>query len=502
GLVLALIACGSVIKLAGSLGRTLRLGKLLAHSRPCDSPELNALLRDAARQAAIRSPGLRLWAGGEPVLVGLRRPVILLPERLARDLAPERIGHVFAHELAHLQAHDHWRLPLLDALTSLFWFNPPMAACAARLMSAQEEACDARALSGADRRMRRAYAETLFNLLKAGAVAEPAVAFTGWRRSLAVRRLRAILNPAPVSPARARLAILAASLAVGGGVTGAGYALAATLPTSQAPSPPRQGGALAPAGTRPTAAASRPAAAAAAAAATQPGANSQSQAAAVDQAQLNSLDQDVRRTRDAADQAGLEMAQTVVDDAQNTYDDVRTRYAYGTATLDQLNTASTARVRALTDLANLKAQQAQSTRVLALGVQNTQPPATRLPTPPAASAAMIDTLTTALAQARIERIRQQTFINQVRTAKAETLPSLVKNSEIENGLYNIDRINRTGCGPAPAQCNKEADLAEMRDQIDRGVRTVIADLSVKLDLARAQESAIQAEIDRVRRGSN
>jgi len=51
-----------------------------------------------------------------PAMMGLLRPVLLLPEGLSQRFAPEELRMVFLHEFAHLRRKDLWLNPLLLGL--------------------------------------------------------------------------------------------------------------------------------------------------------------------------------------------------------------------------------------------------------------------------------------------------------------------------------------------------------------------------------------------------
>ena len=69
---------------------------------------MHLLLRDA-RDLNIAAPVPVKAAASflEPGLIGIFRPVILLPEGLARNLTPGELDAVLAHELTHLARRDN-----------------------------------------------------------------------------------------------------------------------------------------------------------------------------------------------------------------------------------------------------------------------------------------------------------------------------------------------------------------------------------------------------------
>ena len=58
-----------------------------------------------------------------PTVVGVLKPMILLPFTLTSGLSPEQIESVLAHELAHLRRSDHLVNLLQRVIESLLFFR-------------------------------------------------------------------------------------------------------------------------------------------------------------------------------------------------------------------------------------------------------------------------------------------------------------------------------------------------------------------------------------------
>jgi murein DD-endopeptidase MepM/ murein hydrolase activator NlpD len=125
-----------------------------------------------------------------PMLIGVWRPVLLLPRHLRGfDVLQQQL--VVAHELTHLRRNDPaWMAASIAAQTAL-WFNPVMRKLAERLTWAQELSCDEQVLAGRPQPQRKAYAAALVGQLKLQRHAfGPALAFGGFSAtSLAARML-------------------------------------------------------------------------------------------------------------------------------------------------------------------------------------------------------------------------------------------------------------------------------------------------------------------------
>lgn len=166
--------CVSVVRLGlaqralrGLLQGATRLTDLAAHDGFAAAPEATAL--------AVYETGLAV----SPMLIGVWRPVLLLPRHLRGfDVLQQQM--IIAHELTHLRRNDPlWMAASITAQTAL-WFNPVMRELAERLTWAQELSCDQQVLAGRPQPQRKAYAAALVGQLKLQHHAfGPALAFGG-----------------------------------------------------------------------------------------------------------------------------------------------------------------------------------------------------------------------------------------------------------------------------------------------------------------------------------
>ncbi|MDR3295372.1 MAG: M56 family metallopeptidase [Clostridiales Family XIII bacterium] len=93
-----------------------------------------------------------------PMLLGLFRPAIILPDR---EYTEAQLQAVLAHELAHLRRKDmlvRWAAALA---CSVHWFNPLVWLVRREIDRACELACDEAVVSGLDTDGKRTYGETL-----------------------------------------------------------------------------------------------------------------------------------------------------------------------------------------------------------------------------------------------------------------------------------------------------------------------------------------------------
>jgi uncharacterized protein (TIGR03435 family) len=78
----------------------------------------------------------------EPGVVGLRRPVILLPEGIDSYLTAGQFVAVLAHEVCHVRRRDNLTAAMHMLVEAVFWFHPMVWWLGARLVATREQACD------------------------------------------------------------------------------------------------------------------------------------------------------------------------------------------------------------------------------------------------------------------------------------------------------------------------------------------------------------------------
>ncbi len=135
---------GAALVLAVQVFRHLLLRRrLMRASYPAEGME-------AADGASFR----RLPELESPMVLGLLRPVILLPEGACAPMAVR-------HELTHLQREDLWGKAVIFAACALYWFDPLVWLMAAQAAQDVEAACDAQVAREMDGAEKRAYGELL-----------------------------------------------------------------------------------------------------------------------------------------------------------------------------------------------------------------------------------------------------------------------------------------------------------------------------------------------------
>lgn len=187
-------------------------------------------------RAAVRAstpltiPGVGLQAGAqvrsspgllEPGVVGLWRPVLLVPAGVEEHLAPPQLEAVLAHELCHARCRDNLTAAIHMIVEAVFWFHPLVWWIGARLVDERERACDEHVLRVFGEP--RAYAQGILNVCKLY-LESPLACVSGVTGSNVKKRIEDIMNnriglrlnaPRKASLALAAMVALAAPIVVG-----------------------------------------------------------------------------------------------------------------------------------------------------------------------------------------------------------------------------------------------------------------------------------------------
>src|SRR4029453_17840144 len=90
-------------------------------------PALGRLRDDLCRQLNIRWPVRLLITRAciGPAVVGLWRPLVILPWDLVREKSLAELEPLLAHELLHIRRGDLW-IGLLQTLAQIVWWFHPL----------------------------------------------------------------------------------------------------------------------------------------------------------------------------------------------------------------------------------------------------------------------------------------------------------------------------------------------------------------------------------------
>jgi beta-lactamase regulating signal transducer with metallopeptidase domain len=184
-------AAGVLILGIRLLGGGLLAASIRRRSRPIES--------ESARHAAERiradlnlTDPVRLLQSDHveaPVIIGWRRPALILPTDVAEHLTPDMIDAVLAHEFAHVKRRDYVANLLQSVVEVLLFFSPAVIWISGRIREAREYCCDDDAVDRCGDPGHYVRALTTLASLATVNTARPALGAAGPRLIIRVRRL-------------------------------------------------------------------------------------------------------------------------------------------------------------------------------------------------------------------------------------------------------------------------------------------------------------------------
>lgn len=145
------LPCTSVLYLCGVIAMLARVALGLCGGRrlrrDCiavtHAPTLD-VVRDHAQRMHMRVVPLIASCSrvGVPVVVGVLRPMILLPTSLISGLTPQELEAVLVHELAHIRRFDPAVNVLQRLVEAMLFFHPAVWWVSRRVSAERENACD------------------------------------------------------------------------------------------------------------------------------------------------------------------------------------------------------------------------------------------------------------------------------------------------------------------------------------------------------------------------
>ena len=148
-----------------------------------------------------------------PMLMGFRRPVILLPA----DVPAGSLEAALAHELTHLKHRDTWYMLLMTLARCVHWFNPLVWLMVRTARRDMELYCDYDLLNGQGEEARRAYGRAILDQMtgRDRGFSGLTTGFSGSKKEV-FARFRAMMDTAPKRKGRALLALAAAAIVLSG----------------------------------------------------------------------------------------------------------------------------------------------------------------------------------------------------------------------------------------------------------------------------------------------
>jgi uncharacterized protein (TIGR03435 family) len=126
---------------------------------------IRAMLRSASRMSLpMDVPVFSTSSMIEPGIVGIMRPVLLLPEKIVDRLTVPQLRSILAHESCHVRRRDNLTAAIHMVVEATFWFHPGVWWIERRLIEERERACDEAVLQLGNEA--EVYAESILNICK------------------------------------------------------------------------------------------------------------------------------------------------------------------------------------------------------------------------------------------------------------------------------------------------------------------------------------------------
>lgn len=188
--------------------------KLLRVSSPAGEEDQAALETARRRTGCDREAELYRCSGiHTPMLMGFRRPVILLPA----DVPAGSLEAALAHELTHLKHRDTWYMLLMTLARCVHWFNPLVWLMVRTARRDMELCCDYDLLNGQGEEARRAYGRAILDQMagRDRGFFGITTGFSGSKKEV-FARFRAMMDTAPKRKGRVVLVLAGAAVLLSG----------------------------------------------------------------------------------------------------------------------------------------------------------------------------------------------------------------------------------------------------------------------------------------------
>ena len=164
-LVTGIWLAGVLVMLALFIRSSLCLRTLRKSALPVQSVEVHNIYYRCLEKSEIHNaiPLYRTALLKSPVMAGLFKPCIYLPDRLIQEHQESELRYMLLHELQHYKHKDVLAGYLMSLAGIWYWFNPVVRYTLAEMRIDREIACDTSVLELLDAEDYEAYGNTLIN---------------------------------------------------------------------------------------------------------------------------------------------------------------------------------------------------------------------------------------------------------------------------------------------------------------------------------------------------
>lgn len=147
-----------------SISRHLKLMRILSMVPEAENKEINQILLGLCSQNHIinKPKVVQLDINTGPLIVGLRTPIIVLPQQLSTN----EIRFILLHELEHYKNHHILIKACVEIVTAIYWWNPVIWLLRKAVICAMELQADTNVIQGLSNNARYGYLESLINISK------------------------------------------------------------------------------------------------------------------------------------------------------------------------------------------------------------------------------------------------------------------------------------------------------------------------------------------------
>lgn len=223
------------LRLAGGFWR---LRVISAGATPIVGQPQKVLVAMSARLAISRPVRLLESALVEvPTVLGILRPVILLPASALTGLSQDQLSAILAHELAHIRRHDFLANTAQSIIEALLFYHPAVWWLSAKIRQQREHCCDDAAVATAGNPLAYAQALAAMEHLRASPSGVPSGLAVAARSGALLPRISRVLGVQP-RPQRSGLlsgsVVLVVTLTLAASLYIVGCAQAGSPPAQQA----------------------------------------------------------------------------------------------------------------------------------------------------------------------------------------------------------------------------------------------------------------------------